>query len=93
MATPARDVLVETLEEQRKHLESERDKFTEATLELGREKAALEVCGYLCGCVCDNHSFQYPIRLNVLSSWKKNGHSWSSPYWMIFPLPPRPQAG
>jgi hypothetical protein len=44
MATPARDVLVETLEEQRKHLESERDKFTEAALDLGREKAALEVC-------------------------------------------------
>ena len=48
MATPARDVLVDTLEEQRKHLESERDKFTEATLELGREKAALEVCEYPC---------------------------------------------
>jgi hypothetical protein len=43
MATPVRDVLVDTLEEQRKHLDFERDKFTQAALDLGREKAALEV--------------------------------------------------
>jgi hypothetical protein len=43
MATPNRDALVHELDEQRKHLEQEREKVTEAALNLGREKAALEV--------------------------------------------------
>lgn len=43
MATPNREAIVEELEEQRKHLAAERDKYTEATLKLGREKAAFEV--------------------------------------------------
>ncbi len=42
MATPARDMLVDNIEEQRKGLEAEREKFTEAAIDLGREKAALE---------------------------------------------------
>jgi hypothetical protein len=43
MGTPDKDVIVEHIQEQRRHLESERDKFTEAAVKLGREKAALEV--------------------------------------------------
>jgi hypothetical protein len=44
MGTPNKDVIIEHIQEQRRHLESERDKFTEAAVKLGREKAALEVC-------------------------------------------------
>ncbi|PVG00968.1 hypothetical protein CPB86DRAFT_754108 [Serendipita vermifera] len=42
MATPNRDAMIHELDEQRKHLEQEREKITEAALNLGREKAALE---------------------------------------------------
>ncbi|KAG8758300.1 hypothetical protein FRC14_000358 [Serendipita sp. 396] len=40
--TPDKKTIGLQLEEQRKHLEEERDKFTEAVLNFGREKAALE---------------------------------------------------
>lgn len=43
MATPNKDAIVEHIEEQRQHLQAEREKHTEATIKLGREKAALEV--------------------------------------------------
>lgn len=43
MGTPDKHAVALQLDEQRKHLESERDKFTEATIKLGQEKAALEV--------------------------------------------------
>ncbi|KAG8836352.1 hypothetical protein FRC17_005638 [Serendipita sp. 399] len=42
MGTPDKSTIGLQLEEQRKHLEEERNKFTEAALSLGREKAALE---------------------------------------------------
>jgi hypothetical protein len=53
MGTPDKDVIVEHIQEQRRHLESERDKFTEAAVKLGREKAALEV-GYIMSYVSMN---------------------------------------
>jgi hypothetical protein len=53
MGTPDKDVIIEHIQEQRRHLESERDKFTEAAVKLGREKAALEVC-YIVTCVPTN---------------------------------------
>ena len=39
-----RDELRETLDRRAMELQTERDRFTEATVKLGREKAALEVC-------------------------------------------------
>lgn len=43
MASPNKEAVIEELEEQRKHLEADRERYTEATLKLGREKAAFEV--------------------------------------------------
>jgi hypothetical protein len=53
MGTPDKDGIVEHIQEQRRHLETERDKFTEAAVKLGREKAALEV-GYIVSDISTN---------------------------------------
>jgi hypothetical protein len=39
-----RDALRETLDRRAEELQTERDRFTEATVKLGKEKAKLEVC-------------------------------------------------
>jgi hypothetical protein len=44
MTVPAKDEEKERLEAIKRQLEGEREKYTEAAVKLGREKAALEVC-------------------------------------------------
>ena len=48
MTAPARDEEKQRLDIRFKELEQERQKFTEAAIRLGREKAALEVRAYTC---------------------------------------------
>lgn len=44
MSGPERDELAQALDVQKKTLAEERNRYTEATIKLGREKANLEVC-------------------------------------------------
>jgi hypothetical protein len=48
MGVLERDKWRETLQKREKELQAERARFTEATVKLGKEKAALEVCRAQC---------------------------------------------
>jgi len=72
MTVPAKDEEAERLEGIKRQLDEEREKFTQAAIQLGRQKAALEVRGPVLAIVIHSHANRCrPSESNCLT---KNGH-------------------